>query len=336
MYWSPCEILPYQRVFNFINAPRGIGKTYSMLKWLIGRGLAGKQFVYIVRTQKEKESGVLQAALQKVLDREYPELEPIFSNDFGLVDNRCFVMCLALSEAIQIKKRSFPDVHYIVFDEYTIEDGTGRYVNGFQEPELFINIYHTIDREENRVKCFFMGNNTSYYNPYHLYPLFGLPGDIKSVPDGSIWKNDISLIQRAVPSEELIKKKAKNKFLTAAKKTRYGEYAVNGEYRDDTYQPIRKLINSDIYRATVHTPGGVFGCYTNPGTRTLTFSDKVDNRYGHRFSLSREGYKEGYCYILPRYQEFKKLFNYAFSLEQLFYTSMSVKARVEPYLIKLL
>lgn len=336
MYWSPGEILPYQRTFNFVNSVRAIGKTYGMLKWLIKESLKGRQFVYIVRTQDEKKNGVLKDALAKVLDEQYPELEIVFTDSAALMDNEVLAHCIALTEAIKIKRKSFPKVWYILMDEYSIEDGTARYVNGFQEPELFITIYDTIDRRAGRVKAFFMGNNTSYYNPYHLYPLFGLPPSILDIPDKGIFKNKLTLFQLAQPSEALLKKWAENSFVQGLTGTRYGEYAVSGIYRDDRYQPIKPLEQGDVYRATVHTPEGVFGCYTNPRLQTLTFSGKVDLNYRIAFSLTKDGYREGYTYINPAYDEMRRLFRYAAYNQQVFYESMTIKAKLEPYLLKII
>lgn len=335
-YWDIGKILPYQRTFNFINGPRSIGKTYTTFKFLISQALEkNRQFVYIMRTQIEKKENGLGLALEKVLQNEFGDQEIVCSNEVCCINNRILGYGIALTEAVKIKKRSYPNVYWMVFDEYQIEDGTAKYINGFNEPELFLNIYHTIDREEDRVKCFFLGNNISYYNPYHLNPVFGLPSSLDKI-DGEIWKNNITLFQQARTSEELEKAREKNAFLRAIHKTDYGKYAVSGEYRDDGYQPIRKLSSTAQYRATVHTSGGVFGLYVDLKLREVTFSDKVDNGCRYRFSLCRDGAKAGYPYIKIVREPWVKIFHAACSLEQIYYTSMTVKAQVEPDLIKIL
>lgn len=335
-YWDPGRILPYQRTFNFINGPRSIGKTYSLLKWLIKQALKGKEFVYVVRTQDEKKDMVLEFALKKVLQNEYPSLECGFSSSACMFESRTLAHCLALTEAIKVKKRSFPNVHYMVFDEYTIEKGTGRYINGFQEPELFINLYDTIDRRENRVKCFFMGNNTSYYNPYHLYPLFGMPHDVDFVDEGNIWTNATTLFERALPSEELMEEFEDNAFVKAVSTTRYGEYAVGGVYADDKFRPVQPLGPKSIYRATVHTPGGVFGMYTDPIEQKLIFSSKVDSKYPIKFSLSRDGIKDGFPFITPNYDAYKALLKRAAGDCSIVFDSMAVKSQIEQDLYKII
>lgn len=336
MYWSPTDILPYQRIFNFVNGPRSIGKTYSLLKWLIKQGLRGKEFVYVVRAQDEKKEYVLKEALQKVCDKEYAGHDFVFTPTAMVEGQKTIARCLALTEAIKVKRRSYPNVYYMVFDEYTIEDGTGRYLNGYQEPELFMVLYHTIDREEGRVKCFFLGNNTSYYNPYHLYPAFGLPERLEMVEEGGIWTNRSTLLQRAIPSEELQRKRQDSIFLEAIGNTRYGEYALKGEYRDDRYQPIQGIPAKARYRATIHTNDGVFGVYADLETDVIIVSDKVNTSFKLKCSLCRDGYKSGYPYILPHFGSLRDMFRYAIKLQTLFYSSMSVKNRFEPYLLKII
>lgn len=336
-YWDPGIIMPYQRTFNFINGPRGIGKTYSLLKWLIKQALKGREFVYVVRTQDEKKDMVLEFALKKVLQNEYPDLDCAFSMNACMEGSGTLAHCLALTEAIKVKKRSYPNVYYMLFDEYTIEKGTGRYINGFQEPELFVNLYDTIDRREDRVKCFFMGNNTSYYNPYHLYPLFGMPHDVDFVKEGKIWTNKITLFQRATPSEELTEDFNQNTFVEAAAATRYGEYAVGGVYGDDKFRPIQPLTDKSVYRATVHTSGGpVFAMYTDEYEHKLIFSSKVDPKYPIRFSLSREGLASGYPYISPNFDAYKSLLKRAAGDCSICFDAMAVKSQIEQDLYKII
>lgn len=59
MYWDVREIVPNQRMFNFINGPRGIGKTYSVIKYCIQQNLKkGCEFVTVCRTKSEKKMDI--------------------------------------------------------------------------------------------------------------------------------------------------------------------------------------------------------------------------------------------------------------------------------------
>ena len=89
-YWDIGRILPYQRRFNFINGPRSIGKTYTTQKFLIKKALnENKQFVYVVRTKQEIQSGAFEQAFEKVCDREYKDIEFKWENDTLLYKDAC-------------------------------------------------------------------------------------------------------------------------------------------------------------------------------------------------------------------------------------------------------
>lgn len=335
MYYDLGKILPFQRLFNFINGPRSIGKTYTTLKWLIKKAIEGKQFGYIVQTRDELKEGAFEKGLVKVIQKEYPNLDIKFDTDCMYVNGEASAYAFALTRARKEKRNSYPNIYYLIFDEYTIEEGTDRYVNGFNEPELFMTMYHTIDRDEERVKCFFLGNNTSYYNPYHLYPAFGLPKDIAGMKPGSIYTNPTTLFHLAQPDNELLKKFSESQFRRAISGTRYGDYASEGVYRDDGYQPIMGIPRKTRYIITLHAPTGLFGVYYTSEGHTI-ISDKTNPAHLLKCSLVRHGMKEGYGYIRPRFDHIVRLFRTAIGNEQLFYTSMGVKNKVEPYLLRIL
>ena len=242
-YWDINEILRYQRIFNFINGVRSIGKSYTTQKFFIKRALQKQEeFIYLVRTQDQKKSGVFEKAFSKVLQNEYPCNTIKFTNDICYLeipeeDDQILGYCVALTEYVKLKVKSFPNVYWLMFDEYMLEkDSPSRYVNGWKEPELFLNIYHTIDREELRVKCFLLGNNTEFYNPYHLSKAFRIP----PTEVGNIWKIELVLFQWAIPSESLTEDKSKNPFLKMIERTEYGSYASKGNYIGDNHNFIMK------------------------------------------------------------------------------------------------
>lgn len=233
MYWNINEILPYQRNFNLINGSRSIGKTYTLQKWLIKKCYDNnKQFIYLVRTKNELNSHIFEQAFDKVLSREYPDMESIFDLTEFHFGGKTIGFALALSDFQRNKKRSFPNVDYLMFDEYMIEkDSPIRYVSGWNEPNLFLNLYHSIDREEDRVKCFMLGNNVTFYNPYHMHPAFQF--NEEPYP-GCILTKDNVLFQWALPSAELQDSRKNSKFLNMIAGTDYDAYANKGVYIEDS------------------------------------------------------------------------------------------------------
>ena len=334
-YWDINKILPYQRCFNLINGERSIGKSYTTEKFLIKRALnKDEEFVYLVRTQDEKKNGVLEKAFEKVLQNEYADYQIESTKDeMTLVidteeteEKKTLGYCIALSEAIKIKKRSYPNVKYIMFDEYMLElkHGTS-YVNGWNEPDLFLNIYHTIDREEDRVICFLLGNNTSFYNPYHLHPAFKIP----TINKGEIWYNENVLFQWAESTTELAKEKSKCKFLKMIDKTEYGQYAKNGDYVDDNVNFIMKRTQSARHLFNLAYEGTIYGVWNDNKLGRIFIDDKYDPSCHISYALTLDDHTENTMLTRNKNLALLQWLSKNFKLGNVRFVDMKIKVKVE-------
>lgn len=226
------KLLTYGCNFIMVDAPRSVGKTYSTLKIIIRNCLKNsREFAYICRTIDEKNKGVMRKGVQKVMQNEFADVEYTCDNEYMYieVDGKKTVLayCLALSESQKIKKYSYPKCKFMIFDEYMLENG-GRYINGVKEPDLLLNIYHTIDREEDRVVCFLLGNNTNFYNPYHMHKAFRIP----YCEQGQIYRGTNVVFASLGRSDELNADKDQCKFLQMINGSEYGDFANAGLYGD--------------------------------------------------------------------------------------------------------
>lgn len=300
IYWSPHHILPYQRRFNLINAPRSVGKTYGTIKYFFQRYLKKKEeFAYIVRTDKEKQSYAISKACDKVAFKEF-ENEICLEEKSGILYN-CILKggkivsretmghCLALSMYEKIKKESFPRVRWGIFDEYMKErDSQTRYVNGFREPDCLLSLYQTIDRDEDKLILFMLGNNTSFYNPYHIHPAF----NIQPVDRGKIFLGKNVLFENYQESDELIEKKKANLFNSMISGTKYGKYADKGDYTDDNYDFIGKRPSASKYIYAISYMGNVFGVWADYNTSNVYISKDYNRSTKLIFALTLESHAE--------------------------------------------
>lgn len=292
--WNINEILPYQRNFNFITGERSIGKTYTTLKYILKKCIFNNlEFIYICRTQREKESGILENAQQKVLNNEFKKDVFRFteSNGFLVKDRkpRLLSHCLALSEASKIKKMSFPRVKYIIFDEYIIEkNSTAKYVNGYDEPDLFLSIYHTADRDEDRIICFLLGNMSTFYNPYHVHPAFNIP----EIGKGQIWTSENVLYQNAVAKGTLKEQKEKSKFGRMIDDTKYGDFANKGINVDENNLLIEKMSGNPRYMFTIIYMSEYFGIFSDYKVGKVFISDKYDKTSNIVYALTLDDHSE--------------------------------------------
>lgn len=335
MYWNINEILPYQRNFNFINGERSIGKSYTTQKWVLEKCLKeNKEFVYIVRTQREKLGGGFEKAFEKVMIQEFHEYLFTFTSDECEVrrgDNDVPIgHCIALSEAVSIKKRSYPNVYYLIFDEYMLEaDQSISYVNGWHEPNLFLNIYHTIDREEDRVMCFLLGNNTNFFNPYHLHPAFRIP----DIDKGKIWKSENVLFQWAKADKQLTEKKSSSKFLRMVDGSAYGNYAKDGMYADSGVQFIGDLPKSAKPLCNIRSDGFQYCCYMDVENSKLYFTDKPYPTCKYNYALTKADLDETYPYEPSSI--YMQMLKTCFHKARVLYVNPEVRAKLQISLTKL-
>lgn len=337
IHWNIYEILPFQRNFNLINGERSLGKTYTTQMFVIDKCIEkGWEFIYIVRTQDEKKKGVLEDGFKKVTNNEFKKqvfdytTEDMYlvteSVDSPVIEKKQIGYCVALSEAVKIKKRSFPNVKYMIFDEYMLEEKQAiTYVNGWKEPDLLLSIYHTVDREEDRVICFMLGNNTKFHNPYHLHKAFNVP----PIKKGGIWTSENVLFQYAVGGSKLKDKKSKSKFLRMIDDTDYGTYAKDGDYVYDNYSFIDKLTSTARYIMTLEYEGNNFGVYTDLNKGLIYINDKVDPSCPLKYALTLSDHKENT--LLTRTKSINQLKWLADNYKQgnVRFVSMEIKMKIE-------
>ncbi len=334
-YWSPSTLLPYNRNFNFINSSRGIGKTYNMWIFLLNRALNNcDEFVYIVRTQNDKQEGRMRSAAQKVLNEQFPDLPVVSDNNTMWLESKngqVLGHCLALSEAYKAKRSvSLPNVKWLFFDEYILEGGYG-YVHGWKEPDLLLNLYHTIDREKDKVVCFMCANTVSFYNPYHLHPAFAIP---QGKP-GKIWHSENVLFQWAEPSAELQEQKSNCKFLRMIDGTGYGRYAKDGQYIEDKTALIDKRPVRAKLRFNVLANDETFGVWYDADTQIYYIDNKCNLAGMQTYVASIEEHLPGAKLLRIGGNLEIMLFSNAFKEGQARFTSMEVQAKCLSWIHKL-
>lgn len=327
IHWNIYDVLPYQRNFNLINSERSIGKTFTTLFYFIDKCITKKlEFVYITRTKEEKQKNALEKAVSKVINLKFPNYIFNFNNEYFSLENEVIGRCIALSEAHKIKKNSYPAVKYMIFDEYCLEENAKKfYVNGFKEPDLLLNIYHTIDREEDRVICFLLGNNIKFYNPYHIHPAFSIP----KIEKGTIWTSENVLFQNAVSSTELKNKKSSSKFVNMIKNTDYGNYAYNGNYLDDNESFIHSLTPNSKYFCTLSYLNDDYAVYCDYKLGILIISNKIDPYCKFNFALTLSDHKENT--LLTKSARFTHLefIKKNFKLGNIRFENMLIKSKIE-------
>lgn len=337
LYWNVKKYLPYQRCFNLINSERSIGKTYTTQGFFLERAIEkGEEFIYIVRTQDEKEKGVFGKAFEKVCIKEFP------SKDIQFTKDECYLKiedletdtaekitlgyCIALSEATKSKKMNFPNVKWLMFDEYIVDEKEVRsYVGGWNEPDLLLKIYHTVDRERDYVVCFLLANNITFYNPYHMHPAFKIP----HVQKDKIWKSDNVLFHWVSASLELKEQKSKCKFLKMIEGTDYGAYSKDGVYINDNLNFILNRTAESRYVFTIVYQGEVFGVWQDNRIGIIFIDYKIDGSCPLKYAFTLDDHSENTLLTKNKNNNLLKWLSTNFKRGNVRYVSMELKVKFE-------
>lgn len=203
MFFDISELIGTQ-LFYFIVSSRGIGKTFSSLKYCLNNFLKnGDEAVYLRRLVVEKDNS---SKIVNQLNEINSEIE--YKNKGGIIyaDKSPFLYLYSLNDS----KRSIPlnKVNTIIFDEFVPSNGI--YLK--REIPLFLNFYETVNRLrfENETKVLFLGNNGGRYNLYTNYFNIEL--------NNNSFKNKDIVYKLLPPNAE---------FVNARKNTQFGRIIAN-------------------------------------------------------------------------------------------------------------
>lgn len=332
-HWNIYDILPYQRNFNLINGTRSLGKTYTCQMYILNKCLEnGWEFIFITRTLTEKKNGAFERAFKKVTAKEFKDIEFKYNNGGMYYNDENDVQILigyniALSEVGKLKNNSFPLVKYILFDEYVLEeDRASAYIGGWKEPDKLLSLYHTVDREEDRVIVFMLANNIKFFNPYHIHPAFNVP----KIDRGSIWTSENVLFQNCQETKSLLNDKKNCKFLNMIKGTEYGNYAQEGKYILDNEEFIGGLSDTSRYQFTIEYMGKSFGVYNDYPKGVIVVSDKVDPSCKLIYALTLDDHKENTMLTKSGSYALLKWLGKNYKLGNVRFETMKIKTWAEP------
>ena len=88
--------------------------------------------------------------------------------DIYINDDRFMRICALSCDITALKSLVLRNLKYIVFDEFICNQRFGeKYLK--DEATKYMEIYNTFRRESENLKCYFMGNPYSLYNPYFIF-----------------------------------------------------------------------------------------------------------------------------------------------------------------------
>lgn len=202
-YYNPHPMLSHRAPLTIMVGARGTGKTYAMKLKALTRDY---ETVWLSRTDsdavkvskgflkdlpddlraKYKLSWVTQQ--EDSLEEKKKKVRQVYPIIVDLDTGEPKVHFTSLN--VQNKGVPFPDVKWLIFDEFLIEEGTStRYLKN--EINIFFDLLQTIARHKTDFKTFLIGNEIDVFNPYFAY--FGIEAIDKTKQFAWIRKPDILL-----------------------------------------------------------------------------------------------------------------------------------------------
>lgn len=297
-YYSLNRLLSYGAMFNIAVGARGLGKTYACKKRAIQRALdGGEEFVYLRRFQTEL----------KHVNTFFNDIRGEFPDWELSVDGRkararptgsdgewtTIGYFLALTAGATLKSVSYPNVHTLIFDEFIIEEGTRHYLPA--EVDTFLDLYSTIDRNNDRVKVFMLSNAVRCVNPYFIEWRIQ-PGKAFQRRGGGY------LVCELIDNETFAGEVSRTRFGKFIKETspEYASYAIDNLFSDDTEDLLGKKPPEARLIATLRTRTGEVSLWHDdmmwyvqrklPRDCDVRLAYKVRARDGERVQTKGEGY----------------------------------------------
>lgn len=213
----------YNKTFNFIQSFRSSGKTTSMLRKIYKKFLNEGQPSVIIRRNIVDISEQYIDDTEKVINKFLADNEKvkfyykaaqlkegvvdIYINEYDFKNHQNpFIRIVALSiKLMRLKSGILNNVAFFMYDEYIIDIYNGeKYLPN--EVIKFKELYNTYIRESSNIRCFFLGNIYSIYNPFHDW--LKLP--YEKVADGCYLTGDNYLYNKYKGNPELIEELKNN------------------------------------------------------------------------------------------------------------------------------
>ena len=233
IHYTTRRIDGYNLPFNFIISEREAGKSTSI--WLDKAYKAFKEKGQASLVIRRKIVHITKAYIDDIakIFNKFTDDNVVFNYNAssikdGIIDvfigDKLFIRIVALSVDITaVKSQIILNLAYIIMDEFICNQRFGeKYLKN--EAIKFNEIYVTFQRESDNLKCYFLGNPYSLYNPYFVF--FGVP--THKLQRGAIFSDKKSYVVECYEitdelKEHILKKNPLYQFDNA-----YTKYAFNG------------------------------------------------------------------------------------------------------------
>lgn len=288
-YYDWNSTLAYNADVTMVVGARGIGKTYGIrLQCIRDYIKKGFRFVELVRFKTEL-SGFVSGYFNRIdTNREFDGYVFRTEGAYGYIAEKpeegekpkwqLMSYFLAMSDAQQLKKRTYDRVKRIIFDEAVLDkdDRYHRYLP--HEFSTLANIVDTVSRERADVdgvppRVYLLGNALDLFNPYFIAYNVNVPRK------GYRWyKNKTFLLHYAEDKEYSKEKAAQTVAGRMLQGTVEGAIANDNEFTRQNKDFIRKKNKAAKFSFGVVFDGWTFGIWDDRNNGYYYVTDKVPEK----------------------------------------------------------
>ena len=263
IHYSTRKIDGYNLPFNFVISERELGKSTTIILDKIYKPFKERgETTIVIRRNVNHISEDYVEDFANIINK-FTDDNVIFQYSKNAlkdgiatikVEGKPFIRFIGLSKQIaSIKSMMFPNLQAIVFDEFICNGKFGeKYLK--DEATKFLEVYNTFRRESNNLKCWFLGNPYSLYNPYFVH--FGvLTAKLKR---GSIITDKKSYVVECAEMCKELREKILHDNPLYQFDNSYTRYAFNGENINDENILIRDKKPENYFLSSLFRVGGKY------------------------------------------------------------------------------
>ena len=325
MYYNLNKVLSYNAFLNFLIGERGVGKTYSTTKFFINQfKKKGFQFAYIRRYKTELKKAIPKFFDSMIKNNEFPQDSLYHKGETFYCNDKVIGYAMTLTTAQNLKGDNFPNVKYIMFDEFIIENGQHHYLQ--DEVMNFLGLIETIARTRD-INIFMLGNAVNIVNPYFLFFNISLPynNDIATFKDGLI------LVQY-MKNEEYRDFKKKTKFGKLVANTSYEAYAIDNKFQNDNKEFIEKKSGTSKCSFNIRYKDNIYGVWLDYNVGKVYVSNSY-NPNGITFACTKNDLTTNTMLLsIAKNYNAWKVFIKNYKLGNVFYETLKIKLAIQDIL----
>lgn len=316
MWYDKSQLLSHNKLFNFILGPRGDGKSYDMKKWCIKDFKKTKSQFIVIRRYREELDDCAKAYFDDIR-HEFPDDELIVKGKNVFINGQLAGYFIPLSISIKKKSIPFPQVNKIIYEEFIIDKNNSRYLP--QEVDTFLEFYETVSRLRDNVRAVFVANAISIVNPYFLY--WNIKPDIRK-------RFTISehIAIELIKDNEYTQAKLKTRFGQMMINTKYGKYAIEGEFLRDNDTFIEAKTPDSDFMLSIKYNGVNYGFWVDYQKGFIYVNNQYDPSSYSQYAITKDDHEPNLLLIksLTSCKPIQRIV-YAFQYGLLRFSDMQVK-----------